>query len=130
MDAYERKTDFIVDKLFQCKWNKDVIKKELLTHCCDDGELRREVKMEKYESSKQITDVIRKFEFVREETEQLEVIHSYKDAVEGPTSRENSTDTETRTQKSERVNIMNVLWWICNRKGYMSRICPQRKKKM
>jgi len=39
-DAYERKIDLVVEKLFQYKWDKEALKKELLTNCCDDRELR------------------------------------------------------------------------------------------
>ena len=69
VDTYERKINLMVEKLFQYKWDKEALKKELVTHCCDDRELRGEVKMRECESSKQNSRVIRKFELVREETE-------------------------------------------------------------
>jgi len=129
-DAYERKIDLMIEKLFQYKWDKEALKKELLTHCCDDRELRREVKMRECESSKQITEVIRKFELVREETEQLDAIRSYRDAV---TVRENRRTYQPKYRnedsKARESKFTDVICWTCNRKGHMSRICSQRRIK-
>ena len=56
VDGYEKKIDAMVERLFQHKWDKESLKRELLVHCCNDIEIRREIKIRGYETSQEITE--------------------------------------------------------------------------
>jgi len=49
----------MAEKLIRYRWDKQTLKKKLLIHCCEDKEIEREVKMREYESSEQITAMIK-----------------------------------------------------------------------
>ena len=59
-ESYEKKIDAMVEKLLRYRWDKQTLKKELLIHCCEDKEIKREIKMREYESSEQITAIMKK----------------------------------------------------------------------
>jgi hypothetical protein len=88
-DAYtfEKKIDSLVDNLMQHQWDRETLKKELLVHCCNDLEIRRDIKMRDLENSEEIMRTIKKFESVREDSELIGTIRSYKAALVSGTKR-------------------------------------------
>ena len=68
--SYERKKDSLVEKLLKHQWDRDSLKVELLIHCCNEKEIKREIKMRDCEDAEKITAMMKKFDKVREETEE------------------------------------------------------------
>jgi len=87
-ENYEKKIDTMVEKLLRYKWDGKTLKKELLIHCCEDKEIKREIKMREYESSEQITAMMQKFDKIREEdNDRVDTILSYSQVVKGKGNR-------------------------------------------
>jgi cellular nucleic acid-binding protein len=132
-DSYERKIDLLLDHLLQYKWDRESIKRELLLHCCNDPELRREIKMKDIEHPQDIVKTIRKFDAVREETEQVSTVRSYRDAVKGQTvgnRRQNGWGDGNRAGRNVQNEVRNeITCWTCNEKGHLSRNCYKKQVK-
>ena len=71
---------------------------------------------------------------VQEETEQLNAIRSYKDVVEWIENRKTYQPMEFNKyriddSKVKESKLMDLICWTCNRKGHMSPIWLQKRKK-
>jgi len=71
VDGYEKKIDVMVERLFQHKWDKESLKREELVYCCNDIEIKREIKIRGYETSREITETFRKFDRLRKDIEHI-----------------------------------------------------------
>jgi len=76
VDGYEKKIDAIVEKLFQHKWDKQPLKREFLVYCCNDIEIKREIKIRGYKTSQEIAETFGKFDRLREDIEHIDTIRN------------------------------------------------------
>jgi len=65
-----------VEKLLKHSWDKEILKIELLTHCCNDREAIREIKMKDCLTTQEVEDTLKRFDRVREETVQVDAIRN------------------------------------------------------
>ena len=150
-DGYVKKIKSLVDKLLKHSYDREVLEKELLIHCCNDVEIRREVKMKECGSAQEIIETFKKIERVREETEQVEVVQScgqnisaigarvsqgnttrpsYRDMLKGASNqRPYVPSRQTYEPRSDHRNGQyrtRGVCWTCNEEGHFSRECVKR----
>ena len=143
-DGYVKKIDALVDNLLKHKWNKETLTMELMTHCCNDREVLREIKMQECDTAQKVEQIIRRFDKVREETEPIEAIRSYRDVVTKdrrpqtlyPRGREAQDRNEPirremiRREPTQRDPIRReITCWTCGEIGHINRQCPRRARR-
>jgi len=72
-----------MEKLLKHSWDKATLKRELLTHCCNDREVVREIKMKDCRTPQEIEDTLKRVDRVRDEALQVDAIRSYRESVTG-----------------------------------------------
>ena len=75
--------DSLAERGLKHTWDKETLKIELLTHCCNDREAIREIKMKECRTTLEVEDTLKRFDRVREETVQVDAIRNYRDEVTG-----------------------------------------------
>jgi len=126
-EGFIKKVDSLVEKLLKHSWDKETLKIELLTHCCNDREAIREIKIKDCRTTQEVEDTLKRFDRVREETVQVDAIRNYRDAVTGDKRASNQYPINRWREPRQSISTRkDITCWTCGDIGLMNRQCPKR----
>lgn len=130
-EVFISKIENFVGKILEYKIDKEELTKQFLIHCTDTREMKKEILRQKAKNTEEIKETIRIVDRIEAETEKVNVIRSYRDAVRGK-----GFDRNKQTMGRERrfvafkqeESVQQMECWSCHKNGHLSRNCPNRRE--
>ena len=131
VDIFFRKVEELTDKILAHKLEKEALMSELLLHCSKNPKVREEVKLRKLSKVAEIKETIRVVTEI-EKDKKISEDRTYKDVVAGIKYQRPPQQmiNQNRSTDFRRERLENFQCWTCQRMGHVSRLCPERKKRI
>jgi len=135
-EVFFEKVEKLAAKILKHDLSKDALTEALLLHCCDDVDIKKEVRLNKVKGIDEIKEKIKAVHDVKSVTEDVNVVRdqrmqnrrrSYREAVTGD-SKYGQNQTGFGRNTTEYAQGMKVIKCRnCEKVGHTSETCRQRK---